>query len=244
MKAINIISLLIAMSSSALISCDKFGAATPAPCEFSLYPGECFNGYRYTGFEVDSTGVDTGFWIRFRLEFDKLSYEVLSKSATGRITAYRYCPTDAVFNTFGDDSEKVKESYYSIVNSNPSVTYPLYMVTTIYADGGLSLKANKQFAGIAAGEELAELAIIPEYPSPFPVNPPEGMNSLWRNFEIMIPLNDREIVSEDVVMHLEIPVKVGLLLHTLHDRLSDPDSPMQYENRILICDFTIPKNLN
>ena len=243
MKAINVISLLIAMSSSALISCNKFGAATPAACEFSLYPGECFKGYLYKGFEVDSTGANAGFWIRFSLEFDKLRYEAISKSTTGWTTAYRYCPNDAVFNTFGDDSDNVKESYYSIVNSTPNVTYPLYMVTTIYSDGAFSLKANKKIADVAAGEELTDLAYIPTYPTVFPVNPPEGMNSLWRYFEIMIPLNDREIVTEDVAMHLEIPVKVGMLLHTLQDRLSEPDAPMQYEDRVLTCDFTIPMNL-
>ena len=221
------------------------------PLEVSLFPGECLESarlkYNDQGFVIHS-GVNGGFGIKLSMDINnnKLEHEILSKEKSGHVNTYRYCPNDKVFNPFGEDSNDVKESYYSLVNSIAGIDR-WYQLTTVFSDGTFSLKANKTFAGIEAGEELSGLAYISEIrfavTSPFPVDPPECMNPLWRNFEIMIPLDNREIVTENVIMHLEIPVKVGMLLHTLQDRTSDPEAPMQYRDEVLTCDFTIPKNL-
>ena len=221
--------------------------------EVSLYTGECLGSstlkYDSRDFGVHS-GTDAGFGIRFTIDMDNIVYETLSKTEFGETRTYRWCPNDEVFKTFGDDSKDVKESYYSIVNSNQSINRysdRWYRLTTIFSDGTLSLKANKRFAEIEAGEELSGLAYISELrnavQSPFPVVQPEGMNPLWRDVEIIIPLDNREIVNENVVMHIDIPVKVGMLLRTLQDRITDPEAPMQYRDEVLTCDFTIPKSL-
>lgn len=245
--------LLVLPAVLVIAACGKFGAATPDALELSLTPGECLESTTLRFWEnygfVTHSGRDNGFGIRLSLDIDTdhMVNEVVSRvNGVGRVRVYRLCPGDAEFASFGNDSNAVKDSYYSIVNTCLS-TDGLIQLTTVYSDGSFSLRANTSFAGIEAGEELSGLAYLAEvkhpYSSPFPVNPPQGMVSLPRNIEIIIPLNDREIIDDTVVMHVEIPVKVGMLLHTLQDRLTNPDAAMQYRDVVLTGNFTIPKNL-
>lgn len=249
MKRLGILCLLTVFGVTMLGSCEQ---PDMTGLELSLTPGECLKSntmriWKNNGF-VTHSGRDSGFGIRVSLDFDTNNMErvIVSKTGNGIPGVYRFCPNDETFNSFGDNSTEVKESYYSILNY-ALTTNKLLQLTTIYNDGSFRLKANKRFAGIEAGEELSGLAYLAEvqypYPSPFPINPPEGMVALPRSIEIRILLNDREIIDDTVIMHVEIPVKIGMLLHTLQDRLTDPDAPMQYQDEVLIGDLTIPKNM-
>ena len=252
MKRICCLLLLTLLSFTFVCSCIK-GEPDMTGLELSLSPGECLRSntlkiQEQNGFLIHS-GNYAGLGIRVRLDFDANNMDrvIVSKTKNGIPGVYRLCPNDDTFNAFGNDSNEVKESYYSILNC-VLTTNKLVPLTTVYSDGAFSLRANKTFAGIEAGEELSGLSYLAEvkfnpYSSIFPINPPEGMAPLPRSIEIIIPLNDREIIDDTVVMHVEIPVKVGMLLHTLQVRLTDPEAPMQYRDEVLTGDFAIPKNL-
>lgn len=65
-----------------------------------------------------------------------------------------------------------------------------------------------------------------------------------RVFGIYIPTRDFEEIDEDVTFNLSVPVKVGLYLTWLNDKISDPEAPFPYRDETLTCTFTIHKGLH
>ena len=111
------------------------------------------------------------------------------------------------------------------------------------------LPADKTFAGIPAGENLA--SIVHFYPNSdylykrIPsVDVPDGFFTLREGIWFTFVIEDFEVVTEDVNFHIEIPVKVGMLLNLLHDRLTDPDAQMQFKDEVLVGDILIPRGLH
>ena len=67
---------------------------------------------------------------------------------------------------------------------------------------------------------------------------------LGRYISVLIPLGDYQFSYENVRFHFEIPVKVGLFLHYLKDKISDPNAEMQFKDEVLTCDFSMSIGLH
>lgn len=171
---------------------------------------------------------------------------------------YRNIPSKDVYNTFGTYSRRVKKAYNDIFGAYYATANPnLGITSTIYYCGGMIMTADKTFAGVPAGDNLAEVVIMPipndKYShvsrygfTPIPtIDVPEGYSIIGNNTAIYFPIDDHVLIDgEEVTFHLEIPVKVGLLLTLLRDRLTNPDAQMQYRDEVLTCDFTINHGLH
>ena len=68
---------------------------------------------------------------------------------------------------------------------------------------------------------------------------PEGYAPLSRSISIRIPTEGFEIYDEPVKLQFEIPVKVGLFLHYLNNKMSDPTTTMQFRDEVLTYEFTM-----
>ena len=72
----------------------------------------------------------------------------------------------------------------------------------------------------------------------------EALNNydcFWDFIQVCIPVLDSKEVVEGITFTLTIPVKVGLYLTWLNDKLSDPDAPFPYYDDTLTCTFTLPR---
>ncbi|MBR4002089.1 MAG: hypothetical protein IKI89_06970 [Bacteroidales bacterium] len=259
-KIVLIIGVLLVIS-----SCLGFGgAATPEAHEISFIPGECLKSSKLQPAYYDAptiigaptTDEKAPFWIytdhrpkslAFTLEMD---LDIKMESFSSFITSdYRYCPSDIIFKSFGNSSKLVKNeyetAYESIKNSPDWVTHSLCL-SSIYYCGGMVITASKEFAGIAAGDNLASVAEVynPDsyYRLPF-IDVPEGYLPLSRFATILIPMGDRQIVDDVLKISIEIPVKVGLFLNYLMEKKTNPDATMQFRDEVLTCEFTVPRGL-
>lgn len=240
-----------------LSSCewDPYSRIPPDDRTISIYPGECLSstmlGYvahNRCVLSRDENGSRTGLAIGFKIYWDVI-FDRLDCNLSCCI------PSRDVYDKFGAESRRVKKAYNDIFDAycervNP--TYPFGITSTIYYCGGLVMTADKEFAGVPAGENL-ESVIVPfsNNPEIYGITPiptidvPDGYSIIGKSIGIYFPIDDHELVAgEYVTFHLEIPVKVGLLLSLLRDRLTDPDAQMQYRDEVLTCDFTINHGLH
>ncbi len=246
---------------SILSSCEKFGAMTPDSIQVSLFPGECMTGnltlcdsYKENGGAILSadgdmhSGLEIGFEINMAVQTDVVERINL----IGPVSVYRQIPTDKVYNQFGDNSKNVQKGYediYAAYSEVCGVGKEKGLTSTIYYTDGMVLTADKDFAGIKAGENLA--SIVHGFGSedywqkaPIPgISVPSNYYPLLQYIAIKFYDEGFDVVTEQVAMHLEIPVKVGMLLTLINDRLNDSEAEMQFRDEILTCDFTISKNL-
>ena len=232
-----------------------YGCATnnvprkPSECDPAIIiPGECVapsgigfnNSFRLTG---DYDG-HLGLMVDFSLN-TSLQTTIISE------TAYQLMPGANIFETFGSDARQVKtafkniyDEYRSILGSNPVNG----AISTVYYAGGIVITANKEFAGIPAGENLAPLLrVFPEcleQYTPIPtIDAPEGYLPLPMTTPIKFRVDDFDVTEEIVVFQVEIPVKIGMMLTLLRDRLSDPDAKMQFNDVVFTSSFMTPRGL-
>ena len=248
--------LLLVLCSLALLSgCGKFGAATPEVKYLSLIPGECLNSgnlvFSYEGFKETAVYLHPRVLIfHFTLDMD-VEKDVVSW--IGGIVGHhagviRFKPTGKVYGSFGSESVQVEREYealYTKYQNTVCATPDMTDLTTIYYSDALSLTADKDFAGIPAGEELSSLVLGPkEYGcgikfSP-PIAAPADYYALMRWFNFYIPIeNGHEVEKETITFHFELPVKVGMLLNYLHDAQTNPEATMEFRDDVLTCDFTV-----
>lgn len=180
---------------------------------------------------------------------------------------YRKVPSDNVFETFGNRKGEVKKAYEEVYermfleggDSN-------YWLSTILYNGGISLIADKNFAGCPAGKDLGPLItcvyggdrteiktdpvigtlghLKESYRSDV-LNIPLEYISLMagESLEFGLPMGNHKLTDESVTFDLKIPVKVVQYLEWLNDRRSDPDAPVPYKEEVLHCRFTTPYGL-
>lgn len=233
-----------------LSACDKF-AATPAPLKpCSLFAGEglisnqlTISSFRET---TQVTGGTTALVQTLKMPF---SYQTdIVRKVGNHIIEYRYIPSEEVFDALGEESKRVKAEYEIFYGKLREIG-PGSAGSTIYYCGGMTLTADKDFAGIPAGEDLSGIvANFPErkewpaidIPS---IQVPDGYTPILPGLVLSFPVGENEVVNEDVTFHIEIPVKVGMFLTLLKDRFTYPEAEMQLRDEILTCDFTIPRNL-
>ena len=222
-------------------------AGRPAPLHSVFLPGESLmsNGFLYTYTEQPISEMFTlhidkqphlRFWVILDMESDTLHLPSLYGS--GFSTNRGIEPTDAAFNAFKNNSKLVKKEYNNCFSEIQSLVGEGFDFTSIYYDDGIKLISDHSLNGIPAGENLWSVTKI--YPS-------NQLKTTLLNFEntlpsrltVMIPLSENDLSDkDDIHIHLEIPVKVGLFLNYLNDRITNPNAEMQYRNEVLSGDFT------
>ena len=217
--------------------------------EAAIIPGECIRT------------LTLGFNDRFRITGDydgqlgfmvELSIMAMSDKVLISDNVYRLVPKASIIDGFGDDASSVKGAYEQIYTeyrakfgSNPDNEF----ITTVYYRDGLVITADKEFAGIPAGENLASiLRVFPDclkdY-TPIPtIDAPQGYLPLKMAIPFKWWIGDLGVVEENVHFEVEMPVKVGMMLTLLRDRLTNPDAEMQFRDEVLTAQFTIPRNLH
>lgn len=251
---------LLSIVAFMLSGCVK--AMTPAITDQTFLPGESLNGndLLFIGqSEISHYGAKK-ICLSFELNLDYVR-ETLDYIGHYE-SSYRFAPTDEAFSQFGDNADSVKKEYekaWQYEESGYDGIYYYRHITTIFYDSGISLVANKDFAGVTAGENITDNP--PRYDSHdvtghptqlyFGFNPTmiklDGDFSfnycLEPRINILIDETGYAVVDENVTFTLSIPVKVGLYLTWLNDKISDPDAPFPYREETLTCTFTIHKGL-
>ena len=178
----------------------------------------------------------------------------------------KFVPADAVFSSFGENAPIVSKLYEETWRAGIDEDAK----SSIFLDSGVSFIADKDFAGYDAGTNIAEEIIsynkwaqagmkatykpIIELTSSFQsrfndkiINISPIVDAL-NNYDcfgdficITIPIRDHKEIVEDITFTLTIPVKVGLYLTWLNDKLSDPDAPFPYYDDTLTCTFTVQR---
>lgn len=214
----------------------------------AIIPGECIRG----------PWIESGNNFRVTGDYDghlgllmQLSLNVALDSEITTDNVYRLVPRASIIEAFGEDAAKVKNAYQEIFNEyrahfgeNPDNA----LVSTVYYCGGLVITANKEFAGIPAGENLAPiLHVFPDYLKesvPIPtIDVPENYIPLQLNNPIKFWIDGYEVVDDLVEFEVRMPVKIGMMLTLLRDRITDPYAEMQFKDEVLTGHFAIPRGL-
>ena len=227
-----------------LISCSKPQKAQPGASERSFVPGECLADtelyLKSTGeFKDDKYAIELG--MNWTTQFDALGWVV----RWGDATRYRIIPAKEVYSQFGDNKNNVENEYEKAYGRVMSAYHDLRDIRTIYYDGGMSLTANYAFAGIKAGEDLSSLFELYSFVSrekySIPDNDFEFEHILEGDSIILTFPKDVDFDGRlEIEFTLALPVKVGLYLTWLGNRLTDPDAPYPYREETLTCTFTVP----
>lgn len=238
------------------LSCSKSG--DDCGREMTILPGECLNSpeLAFTELRINDYTGPKGFV--FTCTFDMKDV----KSPAGAPFAsydYKRVPADDVYERFGANAKAVEESYNNFWNDCfiSGDKGELMFATTILYESGMTLIADKDFAGFKAGENIlvnadryqkgTDLSAILEgvYSSDSLGLPNDGGYFLSSfGLIIRIPIKEYSVVNEDVTFHLSVPVKVGLLLEWFNDRIQTPDAPFPYREERLTCTFTVHKGLH
>lgn len=231
---------------------------TPDSVEMTLLPGECLKSTQIVldrcEFDQNPGGLEMVFAIDEECEFETVkSYR--------NYCCYRYAPTDNIFKEFYNNASYVRESYDSFWRR---FVGRKWLFSTIFYDSGISLVADKDFAGVKAGNNIAlnnidfgewhrgqenptvVLKLAPTTSLNFPAD--EGFQHnycLYRRYlDMMFPADISELMDEDVSLTLSVPVKTVLLLTWFNDQLANPDAPLPVREDTLTCSFTIHKGLH
>ena len=206
--------------------------------ENSLVPGECLRSgtLAFLGAKEDASG---DICLNFALDC-AVKYEALD-SRGGNVLCYRYAPCDEVYADFGAEADDVRMAYERAYEDIYGTLAADRCDFTIYYDGGLTLTADAGYAGHPAGEDLSpELCAAAFLPYGERTIPSEGFEYAYRLQRAVSILIPKSKAVADVTFTLALPVKVGLYLTWLDNRLTDPDAPYPYREETLTCTFTVP----
>lgn len=229
------------------LSCNK-DSSVPEAMEETFLPGECLRSpaLSFSNFLINDYTGPNGFVFSFTMDMN-CEYSRLGPPWASR--DYRYLPTDDVFNAFEGSCPNIKELYEEVWQEVTDSRAGNCFSSSIFYDSGISLTADKEFAGFPAGDNIAS-SVFFEGPVPanfhsIPVGDSFTYNYyLPQGFALRIPINDFDIVDEDITFNLSIPVKVGLYMTWLSNKLTDPDAPFPYREETLTCTFTVNKGLH
>ena len=175
-----------------LSSCGKKTATPGAKVQYFI-PGECLESAELRPVpEFDDLSrrvVQNRLEFVFLFDLSNVTTEYINNSTS------RVIPSDKLFDNFGANSKTVKEIYESAyadcMNLFPKINW--LSISTILYDGGISLIADKDFAGIPANEELAPLIMgLPmndEYIEQF------GKVDSWNYLSILDNTNIKENIT-------------------------------------------------
>lgn len=226
-----------------------FGAGMAPPREVGLVTGECLKDthliHRDVGFDPGKQRGVSGS-TSFVIGFD-MSLEYVSKKR--KLFLYYVRPSNEAFRKFGWNEGKVRTEYDRILDKLPVYIGRDDVYGTFLYNGGVVLTADKDFAGIPKGENLAELFQIKndikELDSirgevkkrigiPFEC---ENMVSKY-GFSLVVPKNDDyKMVRDQVSFTLKMPFRVVNYLQWINDKISDPTAPVPYSDTEFTCEF-------
>lgn len=241
------------------ISCENV-AGTPDPLSNEVFlTGECLASNElicYMAEREEGELVQNNKY-RFAWELNITSTVVEENYSPTRIHP-REIPSKECYKEFGDRKNAVKQAYNEVFYSfGPQYFGRIDIITVLY-DGGLSLVADKEFAGHPAGEELAPYIVQrrgsasgqdrPEECLSFPRNSRDSVQEylniplkygcvLGRFARFDFPVDGFEPVEEKVNFEVLIPVKVVNYLHWLDAKLMNPNAPVPYQEDTLHCSF-------
>lgn len=200
MRNVRIVCLILAiMPISFLSSCDKLPAAkfVPRVKSVSLLPGECLMDNELTCIYCNQSNKGKTYLFRFLIDMD-IEREQMGFSRKD-VDIERYRPTDDVFQQFGVNSEALKDAYNSVWNT-------VYDTQSTFFYDDIVLTADRDFAGISKGDNIAPL-FIPnstiEYVAPFGIQD-GNMLSIWTMiiWATYGPENNMDdYMNDDVVYH-------------------------------------------
>ena len=256
---------------SSLVSCTKQKSEYYPAIEnnWVFITGECLasnqlNFYKGVANDYTTRVKSYKFVFRYDLAGDVVFVNTDNSEVKDPVWTFPYMkfvPADAVFNSFGENAPIVSKLYEDTWKDRRAT---FLGVSSVFLDSGISLIADKDFAGYKAGTNIAE-EIISYYQwakagmkatdKPIILYPAHSFQTQFvkmdpigeplNNYEcfngaigVSIPIRDPQEVVEDITFTLTIPVKVGLYLTWLNDKLSDPDAPFPYYDDTLTCTFT------
>lgn len=247
-----------------LVACNKsgFSAATTAVREHTFLTGECLKDNTLKPHVYEDTGLpyrvekrfnaktnkdeQIGITIALQLNLDKEYLPIAGQTDK----TYGWLPTDAVFSSFGNSAQTVKNDF-NAVYGNFNKSRPHSETVTIYY-GDVEITSNAEVCGVAPGENLYPSVFnfssidsasacsyqLPEDTIPegyFPLNP-------YAVFTILAK-DGHEVVDGNPTFYFKIPVKVGMYLTYLNDKRTNPEAKMQYRDEVLTHTITIGKNV-
>ncbi|MBP5636432.1 MAG: hypothetical protein J6X25_02805 [Bacteroidales bacterium] len=229
-------------------SCGK-GDFTPLP-QFSFYPGECLLNEempqpRQT-YRKDNRGSFPVLDIVFGFDFDVIRAKTFNRRKG-------FLPADEVWQSLGPEEDAVRNEFFNhwakdvIFNGVPYYNEPIMVL-----NGEVTLTADKEFGDAPpgtnliqdyfqivnlTGSKIREVGIIDAdmIPDDIPID------AVAVSSRPELYLNNKEgfrTSREDkAVLTLTIPVKVGMYLTCLKDRLTDPAAKMVFVEKTLSCTF-------
>lgn len=246
---------LLSLACLVIVSCNGFGAAQRDAALRSLLPGECLEGTELQARPVKYRQMEKDLLFSFGLLLGH--HELVRRSSHPLSSDHDDLPTEELFDQFGVNKSKVLDAYHVAFDSFFSSSHDSYFgrtpYTTILYTGGLSLVADKDFAGKPAGEDLSSLVhsfygesspVLSSYYSSkeeagsilsFPY---DYVCLLETGVLFVIPVGSHAVTSENVTFHLEIPVRVILFLQWLNEQTDNPDVAPPYYDAILHATFT------
>ena len=239
----------------------------------SFLPGECLSGtelsYANPGRDQMVETRDGEMIVTFGFGLDLAGSEKEKTSSRPMSSRYREFPSDKMFSSFGKSKKAVRDAFEGVYDSFASSwSGSDFSLVTILYNGGISLKADRDFAGFQPGEDLGpalrcagiwsdyaeesgnDIVLTPfdSYNSADSIGhlldiPLEYTSMLGTNVCFGFPAGDYAFTDEHVTFDLEIPVRVVMYLGWLNDKLSNPSAPVPYKDEVLHCRFTTPFGL-
>ena len=234
-----------------IITSCKPELAPPEPDydQVAIIPGECIrstrleygNSFRVTG---DYDG-HLGFLIQLSLDL-ALDRDMIADNS------YCLVPQASVIEAFGEDAPLVKDAYGNIYNEYRACIGEKpnnALISTVYYCGGLVITANKSFAGLPAGENLASIIhVFPDFLQEYTPIPTIYVPTNYIPLQLINPIkfwiDNYEVVDEIVEFEVAIPVRIGMMLTLIRDRLTNPSAEMQFQDVVLTGHFAIPRGLH
>jgi hypothetical protein len=245
-----------------LSSCAKnLPAQWPGPYPvISLVPGECIQGTELvlTNHIIESIEGRQERVFGFKL------VDVVSKYEAPSEYFKRFVPTDELFAQYGERAKAVKEKYEDIYRKNIAHNFNIYTVSVDTLN--IVLTADKDYAGIPAGDNLAKIMKLKLYSNdrlasyiPFPAdvlftNMPDFQGEApvtlkngekiegWHGACAFRLITDGYSVTKETVhFNLQIPVRIYNYLQWLNDSLSDENAPITWRDEVFISSFTVER---
>ncbi|MBQ9310044.1 MAG: hypothetical protein IJ222_04185 [Bacteroidales bacterium] len=212
----------------------------------SFLTGECLRSNEMTTHSTNEGASNIGdyYILSLSLDLDK-TREVLDRNFLNWVYSYRFIPSKDVFGQF-ENKKKIKkefENVYSELNSGPTKDW--FDVTTIYYFGGMSISADKEWAGYKAGEDLTPLVSLhgsisdQDYYDYIIDGEFKDAIALPSGFQLKLDYEGYSLTKEKVKLSIQMPVKVVNYLTWLDDKLTDPDAPIPYFETVLTGNVTI-----
>lgn len=195
----------------------------------------------YRGDALDNNNYCIAFDYRWDIAQDRIE--------SGKV---RQIPSDAVFDSFEKNETQVRERYIQFVDECMSILKNEYG-TTLFYESGMSLVADRDFAGISAGENLSdlfsfELGTVSSYGEGKDIFLPLDLGHTYPymlsyyKFGIVLKRTNLTPVKQTVHFSLSIPIKQVNLLTWFNETITDENALLPISDIVLHCDFTTKYN--